>query len=171
MKVATEQFHRLTNGAKNIHMKKYLKNLTNHIFNIDGHKESIDTLLQGPESDAWTQSLTNGLGRLAQGTNTILGNDCIDFIHKYEVPKNKKVTYANMVCDFRPLKQEKYRVRLTVAGDKLDYEHDATSPAASLIETKLLLNSVIPDSSRGARFMTLDIKDFFYKLPWQIMSS
>ena len=76
-----------------------------------------------------------------------------------------------MVCDFRPLKQEKYCVQLTVGGDKLNYEHDAKSPAASLIETKLLLNSVISDSSRGARFMTLDIKDFFYKLPWQTMSS
>ena len=41
------------------------------------------------------------------------------------------------------------------------YAHDATSRAASLIETKLLLNSVISDLARGARFMTLDIKDFF----------
>ena len=75
----------------------------------------------------------------------------------------KKVTYANMVCDYRPLKTEKYRVRLTVGGDKLDYDFDATSPIASLIETKLLLNSVISDSAKGARFMTMDIKDFFYK--------
>ena len=50
---------------------------------------------------------------------------------------------------------------LTVGGNKLDYLHDATSPAASLIETKMLLNSVISDSSKGARFFTLDIKDFF----------
>ena len=66
-----------------------------------------------------------------------------------------------MVCDYRPLKKEKYRVRLTVGGDKLDYDFDSTSPAASLVETKLLLNSVISDSARGARFMTIDIKDFF----------
>ena len=50
---------------------------------------------------------------------------------------------------------------LVVGGDKLDYSNDTTSPAASLIETKLLLNSVISDSARGVRFMTLDIKDFF----------
>ena len=66
-----------------------------------------------------------------------------------------------MVCDYRPLKKETHRVRLTVGGDKLDYNFDAASPAASLIDTKLLLNSVISDSAKGAKFMTLDIKDFF----------
>ena len=66
-----------------------------------------------------------------------------------------------MVCDFRHLKSEKYCVRLTVGGDRLDYLHDATSPAASLIETKMLFNSVISDSAKGARFFTLDIKDLF----------
>ena len=68
-----------------------------------------------------------------------------------------------MVCDYHPLKQEKYRVRLTVGGDKLEYTEDATSPAASLIKTKLLLISVISDSAKGARFMTLDIKVFFLR--------
>ena len=101
------------------------------------------------------------MGRLAQGIDEIDGNDCITFISQSEVPMSKKVTYANMVCDYRPLKQEKYRVRLTVGGDKLDYNHDFTSPAASLIKTKMLLNSVILDSACGARFLTLDIKDFF----------
>ena len=66
-----------------------------------------------------------------------------------------------MVCDIKPHKEEKYRVRLTIGGDKLEYLSDSSSPAASLIETKLLLNSVISDSNKGARFMTLDIKDFF----------
>ena len=66
-----------------------------------------------------------------------------------------------MVCDIRPLKTEKYRVRLMVGGDRLQYPDDTTLPAATLLETKLLLNSTISQSARGARFMTLDIKDFF----------
>ena len=65
-----------------------------------------------------------------------------------------------MVCDYRPLKEEKYRVRLTIGGDVLEYENNASSPAASLLETKLLLNSVISDAHAGARFMTADLKDF-----------
>ena len=66
-----------------------------------------------------------------------------------------------MVCDIRPLKGEKFRVRLTVGGDRLPYSDDTASPAATLLETKLLLNSTISQSAQGARFMTLDIKDFF----------
>ena len=43
----------------------------------------------------------------------------------------------------------------------LDYFGNKSSPAASLLEAKLLLNSVISVSHIGARFMSLDIKDHF----------
>ena len=112
-------------------------------------------------ANIWGNSLSNELGRLAQGIRDITGNDVIDFITKAEISLHKKVTYANMVCDYRPLKSDPYRVRLTVGGDKLDYFDDAASPVATLLETKLLLNSVISGAHKGARFMTIDIKDFF----------
>ena len=67
-----------------------------------------------------------------------------------------------MVCDYRPNKSEPYRVSLTLGGrGKLPYPEDAASPAASMIETKLLLNSTISDAEKGARFMTMNMKDFF----------
>ena len=66
-----------------------------------------------------------------------------------------------MVCDIRPLKSEKYRVRLTVGGDRLQYPDDTASLAASLLEAKLLINSTISQSAQNARFMTIDINDFF----------
>ena len=87
--------------------------------------------------------------------------DTIDFINKNEVPPNKKVTYANMVCDVRPLKAESHRVRLTVGGDRLDYHGDASSPATSNVKTKILLNSTISDAKNGARFISADLSDFF----------
>ena len=34
-------------------------------------------------------------------------------------------------------------------------------PAASLLETKIVINSVISDAHKGARFMTADLKDYF----------
>ena len=70
-------------------------------------------------------------------------------IPKQKVPLHKKITYANMVCDYWHLKAEKYRVRLTVRGNQLEYHSDAASPAASLLETKLMINSVIFQSARG----------------------
>ena len=67
-----------------------------------------------------------------------------------------------MVCDPRPLKKGKDGVQLTLGGDVLDYFGDGSSLEASSIESKLLFNIVISDSHIGARFMSLDIKDFPY---------
>ena len=54
-----------------------------------------------------------------------------------------------------------YRVRLTLGGDKLECSYDTTSPEASLLETKLLINSVLSDAHKGAFMITIDLKDFF----------
>ena len=135
----------------------------NHIYDDRGKKQSLDKLLNTDPS-RWNQSLSNELGRLTQGNDAgVVAQDAMDFIHFQEVPKTSKVTYANFVCDYRPLKDEPWRVRLVVGGDKLTYDFDAGSPAASLLETKILLNSVI--STKGAKFMSLDIKDFFLSSP------
>ena len=130
------------------------------MFNPLGKRNSIDNLLK-EDIETWGCSLSNELGRLAGGIRDIIGNNAITFIHRNQVPTNKKYAYENMVRDYGPLKVEKYRVRLTIGGDVLEYENNASSPAASLLETKLLLNSVISDAHAGARFMTADLKDFF----------
>ena len=88
------------------------------------------------------------------------GNNIIFFVHPSEIPLHKKVTYGRLVVDIRPLKEEKFRVRVTVRGDKLNFVGDDSSVAASLSTVKLLLNSVI--STKDAEFLTADIKDFFY---------
>ena len=139
----------------------------NHIYNsVTGKRETIDSLITGSTASIWRQALSNELGRLSNGLpGRVQGTNTISFIHKSAVPSNKKVTYANMVCDYRPLKSEPNRVRLTVGGDRLDYAYDVGSPAASLLEAKLLINSTISDADRGARFFAADLKDFFLATP------
>ena len=137
------------------------KHYMNHIF-TNGKKETLDSLLRGPNKTVWERGLANELGRLSQGMkDRVRAMDTIDFIHRHEVPSGKKVTYANMVCDYRPLKKEPYRVRLTVGGDRLPYAGDAGSPATTNAELKILLNSVISDAKHGARFISADLSDFF----------
>ena len=51
-------------------------------------------------------------------------------------------------------------VRVTVGGDHLDFPSATTTHCASLTTTNFLLNSTIP--TPGSRFVTLDIKDFYY---------
>ena len=57
----------------------------------------------------------------------------MDFISKTEIPISKKVAYANMVCDIRHFKDDNYKTRLIVGGDKLEYIGDSLSPAPSLV--------------------------------------
>ena len=106
------------------------------------------------------------LGRLAQGNKYgVTPTDCIDFIPHYELPTDAKCTYANFVADHRPLKPEPDRIRCVAGGDKLDYLGDSSSPTTNLAEAKILFNSVISDSTHGARFMTCDLKDHFLASP------
>jgi len=77
------------------------------------------------------------------------------------VPHDQKVIHAMIVCDYRSLKNKKYRVRIIVGRDKLPYSNNTGFPVADLLETKLLLNSTISNARKSTRFMCLDIKDHF----------
>ena len=87
-----------------------------HMYDETGSKESLDSLLDGTTAHVWGQSLSNELARIAQGLGDIKGNDVVDYILKSEVPADRIVTYANFICDYRPLKSDPHRVRLTVGG-------------------------------------------------------
>ena len=63
-----------------------------------------------------------------------------------------------------PIKNGTKKVQFTVGGDHLQYPDDRIMPAATLLETELLLNSTISQSAKCTRFMTLDIKDYFLQI-------
>lgn len=134
---------------------------------ITGNKENIDSLLRGPDSAIWTTSLANEWARQTRGlfpkfrNPPISGHHAMVFIKPHQVPAGRKVTYANFICTMRPDKSEVYRVRMTIGGDRLDAYQDVRSPAVSIIDAKLHFNSTISDASKGARYATADIKDFF----------
>ena len=164
--LSTTQFSYKHRAAEALLAYEIFGHTVNHIYDDNGKKLSLDDLLTGDNKDIWIRSTSNEIGRLAQGNiHGVQYTDTIEFIHKHEVPIGRAVTYANFVCDYRPLKQEQYRVRLVVGGDKLTYLEDAGSPAASILETKLLINSVISDALNGAKFMSADLKDFFLASP------
>lgn len=123
----------------------------NHIFNEEtGKKEALDTLLASQYHDIWNKSLSNELSQLADGIRDMKGTQTNFFLHKVQVPAGHIATYLNPVCDYRPKKDDPHRVQMTVSGDKLPYPYDASLPAAGLTI-----------STENARFMSIDIKDFF----------
>ena len=77
----------------------------------------------------------------------------------------RDVTYAKFVCELKPNKAEIHRTRLTVGGDKVHYPGDVGTPTADLTLVKMHINSVI--STRGARYMTLDVKNFYLNTPME----
>ena len=69
----------------------------NHVYDDNGKKQSIDEPLKGKMKPTWKIGLSNEIGWLAQGVGDCVAvTDTIDFIHKSEVPVNKKVTYENL---------------------------------------------------------------------------
>ena len=116
--------------------------------------------------ETWMHSSANEFRRLVQGVgNRIKGTDTIFFVHKHEVPQDrwKDITYAKFVCELKPNKAEVHRTRLTVGGDKVHYPGDVGTPTADLTLVKMHVNSVI--STPGARYMTLDVKNFYLNTP------
>jgi hypothetical protein len=77
------------------------------------------------------------------------------------VPTDRKVTYGRIVCTIRPQKKETHRTRLTVGGNLIDYPYDVSTPTAKISTTaKIVFNSAV--STPNAKFMGLDIKDFYF---------
>ena len=73
----------------------------NHVYDDNDKNPSIDNLLKVKMKPTWEIRLSNDLEGLAQGVgDRVSGTDTIDFIRKSEVPANKKVTYANFICDY-----------------------------------------------------------------------
>ena len=70
-----------------------------------------------------------------------------------------------MTCEYRPLKDEKYRALINVGGDILICPDDAGSSEDNLLETNILINSTISDAIKGAKFMCMDTKDHFLSMP------
>ena len=123
----------------------------------------MDTLINGEQKYPWTQSMSNELGIPAQVNDAgVKSNNCVDFIYHQCVPNDRNVTHAKFVCDYRILKSDQYIISLLVGGDKLDYALDEGSPTAPMLDTKLLVNSVISYAIEGSQLISCDLKYFFF---------
>jgi hypothetical protein len=77
--------------------------------------------------------------------------------------KEKIVTYGRFVVHIRPNTSEVHRVRLTVGGNLIQYPGDVSTLLADLTTSNCLWNSTI--STDGAKFMCLDVKNFYLGTP------
>ena len=97
--------------------------------------------------------------QMIKGTNTLFG------IKKQQVPENKTATYARIVVDKRPEKEEVNRTRITAGGERLEFQGDTSTGTAGLETAKMVFNSVV--STPDAKFMTIDISYMNLNTPLQ----
>ena len=73
------------------------------------------------------------------------------------------MTYARIVIDHRPQKEDPNQVRITVGGNLINYPFELTTCTTDMISSKLLWNSTI--STKGARFAGANIKNMYLETP------
>jgi hypothetical protein len=111
----------------------------------------------------WKRGFGNECGSLFQGIRDIPGTDTFFFIKLTSIPKDRKITYGKIVCDYKPHKKEKERVRLTVGGDRLDYSGDVATSTSNITTFKILINITL--STEDAAMMIMDIKNYYLGTP------
>jgi len=117
-------------------------------------------LLKHPKyKDVWSQSFGKEIRRLSTVTETIV------FVMKQQIPRDRRrdITYGQIVCAYRSEKKDPYHTRITMGGGLINYPGDCGTPTADLLTVKLMFNSII--STPNAKFMTIDIKDFYLMTP------
>jgi len=156
------------NAASRRYSLEFLTDFPGSVLNGEtGELLEYRHLIKRPKfKDEWGYSFGNEIGRLAQGMpGRNKGTNTLFFIDRKDVPPDRwrDVTYGKIVCNVRPQKAETNRTRLTFGGSHCNTEIDCGTPTANLLSVKLLLNSVV--STPGAKFLGLDLKDFYLNTP------
>ena len=124
-------------------------------------------LLKIPElKETWEEAMCTELGKILEGYGEEKGTNTVKFLTHDEIraiPKDRTITYARIVVDYRKQKKDSNRVRITVGGNLLKSDEELTVRTADLTTTKMMWNSVI--STEGARYMCTDINSFSLESP------
>ncbi len=119
-------------------------------------------------SEIWQMSIGKDFGGMAQGCKKTgqKGTNAIFIMTHAEIPnipKDRTVTYAQVVIDFRPQKDDPHRIRITAGGNLITYPGELLTRTADLTTSKLMWNSVL--STGGAKYMCVDVKKIYLSAP------
>ncbi len=140
---------------------QFLRNFSNAVLDNEmGDLLEYWHLIKHPKyRDTWSKSFGTEIQRLATMTQTIF------FIDQKGIPRDRQrdTTCSCIVCNYYEQKKDAYHTRITIGGNLINYPGDCGTPTADLLTVKLLFNSVI--STPQAKFMCIDIKDFYLCTP------
>jgi hypothetical protein len=140
------------------------------VHSVTGKQMEYMALMKDPDlQPLWKRGFGNEAGRLFQGIRDIPGTDTCFFVELPNIPKDRKIMYGKIVCDYKPHKKEKVQVRLTVGGDRLDYSDDVATSTADITTFKTLINSTL--STEYAAMMMMDIKITIWAILYLAMNT
>ncbi len=121
--------------------------------NPDGSTINYRKSHSGPHAKYWANADGEEIERLfVTGTiKPVLFRD---------VPNDKVITYVNPVC-VEKINDDgtvKFRTRLTIGGDRIQYPYDTSAVTAEMEAIKILLNCMI---SEDTNWTTIDLTDFY----------
>jgi hypothetical protein len=129
---------------------------------VTGKEMEYMALMKDPHlQPLWQRGFGNECRRLFQGIRDIPGTDTCFFIKLTNIPTDRKITYGKIVCDYKPHKKEKERVRLTVGGERLDYSGDVATSTADITTFKILIKI----STKDAAMIMIYIKNYYLGTP------
>jgi hypothetical protein len=104
--------------------------------------------------------LAQGCTGITKGTNTIFL-----FLHAdiCNIPSDGTVTYARIMINHHPQKEDPNHVCITVKGNLIDYLFKLTTCTGDMVSSKILWNNVI--STKDACFANANIKNMYLKTP------
>jgi hypothetical protein len=77
---------------------------------VTGKEMQYKDLMKDPElGPLFEIGLSNELGWICQRIRYIAGTNTAFFVDLASIPKDRKITYGKLVCDFKPNKTEKNR--------------------------------------------------------------
>jgi hypothetical protein len=130
---------------------------------------SYKKLMKDPvTAETWQTAFGKDFGGMCQGddkTGTV-GTDAMFVMTPQDVanmPADRFATYANIVVDFRPQKEDPHRIRITAGGNLINHPGELTTRTADITTSKLHWNSVL--STQKAKYMCLDLKSFYLSAP------
>jgi hypothetical protein len=129
---------------------------------VAGKQMEYMALMNDPDlQPLWKRGFSNEAGHLFQGIHDIPGPNTCFFVELKNIPKDRNITYEKIVCDYKPHKKEKERVRLTVVRDRLDYSGDIATSTADITTFKILIN-IILSTEDAEMMMMMDIKNIIW---------
>jgi hypothetical protein len=131
---------------------------------VTGKQMEYMALMNDPDlQPLCKRGFSNQAGRLFQGMPDIPGTNTCLFVELTDTPKYRNITYGKIVCDYKPHRKEKERVRLTVGGDILYYSGDVATSTADTTTFRILINITL--STEDVAMMMMDITTYYMGTP------